>query len=177
MNQDKKQKFENLKLQIENQIDKFQVNNDNNLNKSHIRFSINSLSKKFVSEKQLKKKLQEKFGNLDFQSTLDKMKSIGFLNDQKLTEIECRNLSSRKFYSNRRIKNHLIQKGLPDYMIEECLENSSDEFERSMNLLKKKYKIKAKNQVVKASRFLFSYGYSTSTIKKAIKEYFGDLEE
>lgn len=172
MDTNKRNKFQNLKFQIENfsNCKKSDINvNSNNL---HFRFAVNSLSKKFISEKQLIKKLKDKFGDLDFNDTIEKLKSLKFLDDQKLTEIECRNLSSRKFFSNRRIKTHLSQKGLPDYLVENCLENFGDEFERAINLLRKKYKTKDKMQIDKASRFLFSYGYSTDIIRKSIKEYF-----
>ena len=174
---DKKNRFQNLKFQIENISSEPKQEINNNINNLHYKFSINSLSKKFISEKQLIKKLKDKFGDLDFKDTIDKLKSMKFLDDQKLTEIECRNLSSSKFYSNRRIKTHLLQKGLPDYLIENCLENFDDEFERSMNLLRKKYKTRDKSQVDKASRFLFSYGYSSDIIRKSIREYFYEYQE
>lgn len=177
MDTNKKNKFQNLKLQIENcSIDKKQKNDDNS-NSLYFKFAVNSLSRKFISEKQLNKKLKDKFGDIDFTDTIDKLKSLKFLDDQKLTEIECRNLSSRKFFSNRRIKTHLSQKGLPEYLVENFLENSDDEFKRAMNLLRKKYKTKDKSQIDKASRYLFSYGYSTDIIRKSVKEYFYEYQK
>ena len=147
MDTNKKDKFQNLKFQIENNYSNQRQNTSCNSNNLHFKFAINSLSRKFISEKQLNKKLKDKFGDLDFSNTTEKLKSMKFLDDQKLTEIECRNLSSRKFFSNRRIKTHLSQKGLPDYLIENCLENFDNEFERAMNLLKKKYKTRDITQV------------------------------
>lgn len=177
MDTNKKNKFQNLKFQIENNfVDRKQKTNID-YNNLHFRFAINSLSRKFISEKQLNRKLKDKFGDLDFSDTIEKLKSMKFLDDQKLTEIECRNLSSRKFFSNRRIKTHLSQKGLPDYLVENCLENFSNEFERAMNLLRKKYKNKDTKQIDKASRFLFSYGYSNDIIRKSIREYFYEHQE
>ena len=84
MDLDKKQKFENLKNNIEN-------NNIENIHdsdksykvedKKYTKYAMNYLSKRLVSEKQLCNKLRLKFGKDDFTNTIEKMKSLKFLND------------------------------------------------------------------------------------------------
>ena len=166
MDQDKKQKFESLKNSIENNKIEMIHNPDKNLDNQYLKYAMHLLSRRLISEKQLYNKLKLKFGKMDFTDTIDKMKSLKFLNDDNLAEIECRYLATRKFYSNRRIKIHLMQKGLSKSLIDKYLEFYDDEYQRASILFKKKYK--SKDQI---SRLLSSYGYSFEIIRKCLEDY------
>ena len=165
MDLDKKQKFESLKDSIEN--NKIEINNDSNkIYDKYMKYAMNSLCKRLISEKQLYNKLRLKFGKLDFTDTIEKMKSLKFLNDDNLAEVECKYLANHKLYSNRRIRIHLMQKGLSKSLIDKYLESYDDEYQRASILFKKCRK--SRDQI---SRFLSSYGYSFDIIRKCLEDY------
>ena len=166
MDLDRKQKFENLKNSIENNKIEIIHNPDKNLDDQYAKYAMNLLSRRLISEKQLYNKLKLKFGKMDFTGTVDKMKSLKFLNDDNFAEMECRYLATRKFYSNRRIKVHLMKKGLSKSLIDKYLKFYDDEYQRASILFKKKYK--SKDQI---SRLLSSYGYSFEIIRKCLEDY------
>ena len=166
MDLDRKQKFENLKNSIENNKIEIIHNPDKNLDDQYAKYAMNLLSRRLISEKQLYNKLKLKFGKMDFTGTVDKMKSLKFLNDDNFAEMECRYLATRKFYSNRRIKVQLKQKGLSKSLIDKYLKFYDDEYQRASILFKKKYK--SKDQI---SRLLSSYGYSFEIIRKCLEDY------
>ena len=169
MDLDKKQKFENLKNNIEN--NKIETIHDSDRSykvedKKYTKYAMNYLSKRLVSEKQLCNKLRLKFGKDDFTNTIEKMKSLKFLNDDNLTEMQGRYLATKKLYSNRRIRVHLMQKGLSKSIIDKYLESYDDEYQRASILFKKRYK--SRDQI---SRLLSSYGYSFDIIRKCLEDY------
>lgn len=165
MNLDKKQKFESLKDSIENNKIEITHDSDKTYDK-YMKYAMNSLCKRLVSEKQLYNKLRLKFGKMNFTDTIEKMKSLKFLNDDVLVEMECRHLANKKLYSNKRIRIHLMQKGLSKSLIDKYLEFYDDEYQRASILFKKKYK--SRDQI---SRLLSSYGYPFDIIRKCLEEY------
>lgn len=166
MNSDKKQKFESLKNNIENNRVGIINKSDKNPNSQYTKYAANSLSRRLISEKQLCNKLKLKFGRLDFTDTIEKMKSLKFLDDDCLAEMECRRLATKKLYSNVKIRIHLMQKGLSKSLIDKYLEFYDDECQRASLLFKKRYK--SKDQI---SRLLSSYGYSFEIIRKCLEDY------
>lgn len=166
MDLSKKQKFEILKNDIEVNEIKSIYNSDKSVDNKYTKYAMNYLSKRLISEKQLYDKLKLKFGRLDFTDTIEKMKSLKFLDDDAFAEMECRYLATRKLYSNRRIKIHLIQKGLSKSLVDKYLEFYDDEYQRASILLKKRYK--SRDQI---SRLLSSYGYSFDIIRKCLEGY------
>ena len=130
--------------------------------------AISFLSRKSLSEKELKYKLKKKFGDLDFDPVIHRMRSLNFLNDNELAKFELKKMSERKFYSNSKIKAHMNSKGLKS----EFLEFPENEKERALNLLKKKYKIRSEKNKNRACKLLFSYGYSSSIVWECVNEYF-----
>ena len=164
-------KFKKIKSILEDHNNTSGVVSDDSCNMDHKRAAVNFLSMRQLSEKELKCKLKKKFGDLDFEPVLRKMKSLNFLNDDELAKLELKKMSDRKFYSNSKIKSHMDFKGLRC----EMLEFPENEKERALNLLKKKYKVKSEKNRNRACRLLFSYGYSSGIVRRCVYEYFEQL--
>ena len=169
----KDDKFKKLKSKIENENFKsnFSIFESSSIrDEVHLKSAIKFLSRKIMSEKELKNKLRIKFGNLDFDRVIYKLRNMGFLNDNNLSKFKYESMSKRKLYSNSKIKSYLLVNNLPV----DNIEFESDEEERALILLKKKYKIKTEKNKNRAFRLLFSYGYSSSIIRICIGKYFNE---
>lgn len=169
----KDDKFKNLKSKIENRnfrSDSSIYESSDAYDKVHLKSAVKFLSRRIMSEKELKNKLRIKFGNLDFDKVIYKLRNMGFLNDSDLSRFKYESMSKRKLCSNSMIKSHLLVNNLPVDNIE--FENNEEE--RALILLEKKYKIKSEKNKNRAFRLLFSYGYSSSIIRNCIGKYFNE---
>ena len=162
-------KFKKIKSIVENHRDASKIDDSVGFcDRKYVNEAINFLSRKSLSEKELKYKLKRKFGDFDFDPVIHRLKRLNFLNDNELAQSELKKMSERKFYSNSKIKSHMNFKGLEP----ESLEFPENEKERALNLLKKKYKTKSEKNKNRACRLLFSYGYSSNIVRECIDEYF-----
>ena len=171
---EKKEKFQILKHNVQNcsvgvENTKF---NEDKIQKSHLKLALNIISRRMVTKKELMDKFKTKYQEEISEDVVEKLENMKLIDDEKVAEIECRNLAERKLYANSRIKVHLMKRGLSSDLISKYLD-FDDEKTRALSLLRKKYK--SANQKEKASRFLFSYGYSYSVIKSCIEEYFNEF--
>ena len=171
---EKKEKFQILKQNVQScsvgvEDTKFP---EDRVQKSHLKLALNIISRRMVTKKELMDKFKTKYQEEISEDVVEKLENMKLIDDEKVAEIECRNLAERKFYANSRIKIHLMKRGLSNDLISKYL-NSDDEKTRALSLLRRKYN--SANQKEKASRLLFSYGYSHSIIKSCIEEYFNEF--
>lgn len=171
---ERKEKFQILKKNVQNcsfgaENTKF---NEDRIQKSHLKLALNIISRRMVTKKELIEKFKTKYQEEISDDVVEKLENMKLIDDEKVAEIECRNLAERKFYANLRIKIHLMKRGLSNDLISKYL-NFDDEKTRALSLLRRKYN--SANQKEKASRLLFSYGYSHSIIKSCIEEYFNEF--
>ena len=130
------------------------------------------LSRRPFGTKELVKKLCEKGHDKESaQKACERLIELGLLNDEEYAQILANDLSERKSYSIKRIKQELSFRGIDREIIENTVDSLDNDPQKSIIILvKKKYinKIndeKGKKRTVDA---LLRLGYSYSDIKNAL---------
>lgn len=103
----------------------------------------------------------------------DKLAAIGVVNDRRFAANLARKLCEVKLFGYYRAVQEMKQKGLTKAVIEEALEPyADDEYERLLELVKKKYlnKLDPEDRNKKVTAALVRYGYGFDDVKKALKE-------
>ena len=148
--------------------------------------SLKALSKRLLSEYELKQKLKQK--NVDDETitaALQKMKELGFINDEKFAILYSEYLLTSK-KSVKEIKFSLKRKGIDDEIICEIIEKmnySNADSKTALQLAQKKIKsLSAKNYKTKDLKqklylFLLSKGYDSEVINLVIKETLKDSHD
>lgn len=134
--------------------------------------AVSLLSRRDHSEKELLRKLREKGYAEGAEEAVEKLKSSGYVDDERFCRIYAGELMRLKNYGRRRIEQELSRKGVSREIISFVLEEITFDSCRLSDIIKKKYlsKIideKGRQRTVNA---LMRLGYSYSEIRDALKE-------
>lgn len=119
-----------------------------------------------LSEFELKAKLEEFYTAEDIVLAIDKLKTLGALNDRKLAEEISEKLSTKA--SSLQIKISLERRGLAQYWVE-----SDTEAGVALRIAQKK--MSEKSTPASISRYLASKGFSEEVIESTLPKLFEDL--
>lgn len=142
-------------------------------------YGLKLLSYRVRSEKEIKDKMLEKGYDKDIiLYTIRNLKKNGYIDDRHFAYSFIKDKSNIKKYGKQRIKMELLQKGVEREIIDELFEellDSSDEYERAIELAKKKLKAsyskdEKRAQYAKLGGYLQRRGYDMSTIKRVLEE-------
>ena len=129
---------------------------------------------KLRTEQETRNKLAaEKFPIDVIDSTINYLKSLGYINDELYVQKYLHDRKKLKPVSQKMLKYQLLKKGVNENIIDDALENYIvDEVFVAESLLKRKfgkYNLKEEKNKKKAYAFLSHRGFSLSIIKEAIK--------
>ncbi len=127
------------------------------------------------SEKEIIDKLKKKgFEESIIDDTLNYLKKYKLVDDMEFAKAFMKDKINLNKFGPIRIKHELYKKGIDNNIIEKVLEEDDDEYNRALNLAKKKlpsYKNDDKNAIYrKLGGFLQRKGYSYDCIFKVLKE-------
>lgn len=137
------------------------------------------LSKLMKTEKQLRDYLKEKkYPKVCIDKAIDKLKDYGYIDDKAYAENYINASSSIK--SKRKIKYELILKGVKEEIVENALENFSDESEYEVCLKFAQKYLKNKQIDLKTKQKFYNHlagkGFSFSFIARAWEEVTNDRD-
>jgi len=141
-------------------------------------YSLRSLARAPKTERQLRRRLADKFGEEPAQATLQKLKNDGLIDDRKLAESLVGRHLRQEDKSRLEILAELKVKGIPESFIPEALALLDDEYE--LRTATRLAAIKGRSQkadVNKIGQYLARKGFGYAVIKMAVKELGRDLEE
>lgn len=121
--------------------------------------------------KELKDKLKLEYPEESIEKTIEKLKSLKFLDDDRFAQKYVRVLIFEKYFSKKRAKFELIKKGIDKELTSNIVEDVDvDEKEQIEFLISHKYKDAYKDEKIKrrAMAFLQRYGYSFSDIASVL---------
>ena len=136
------------------------------------------LARRDHSNAELERKLRSRgYGQLEIQTAISECLRLNYLNDSRFAETYANQLQRKGFGING-IKHKLYSKGISDSVIQEVVAvQGSDaiQLEQCRRVLAKKLKPLTENTSVasrgpKLHRFLYSRGFSSQIIRKAIDE-------
>ncbi len=142
-------------------------------------YGLKLLSYRARSEKEIKQKMFEKGYDEDtILNTIKKLKKNGYLEDRHFAYSFIKDKTNIKKYGKQRIRMELLHKGVDSDIINELIEelmDSNDEYERAVELAKKKLrssytKDDKKAQYAKLGGYLQRRGYDLSTIRRVLEE-------
>ena len=147
-----------------------------NLNKAKEK-AFRLLSLRAHSKKELKNKITRSIGEEYAEEATSKMESLGLINDREFAFSYAKELFSKKFYSVRRVKIELLEKGISDDIINLVLEEiNPNEDENVKNVLEKRYfgkgnLLKEEKELRKAVSYCQRLGYNWSQIKRGVDSF------
>lgn len=136
--------------------------------------ALNILSRRDHSEKELFTKLARQDGETSAQAAVDRVKELGYINDERYAKALAKELAERKGYSVRAIKAELIHRGIDKYTAENAVEETTlDECDKINILLNGKYRRKLADEKGRRQVFnaLLRLGYSYGEIRSAMRDY------
>ena len=136
--------------------------------------ALNILSRRDHSEKELFTKLARQDGEVAAQAAVDRIKELGYINDERYAQSLAKELAERKGYSVRAIKAELIHRGIDKYTAENAVEETAlDECDKINILLNGKYRRKLADEKGRRQVFnaLLRLGYSYGDIRSALRDY------
>ena len=140
-------------------------------------YALSVLSRYAKSEKQLILKLKEKGYDISFiDNAILKLKQQKYLDDERYSEALINSKINVSKYGKRRIKETLYEKGIDREIIDEKINQLSDEEElkRACYLLTKKLKSVKEDDTrklsIKLTNFLINKGFEFGTVKKAVRQ-------
>ncbi len=144
--------------------------------------ALNILSRRDHSEKELFTKLARQDGEAAAQAAVDRIKELGYINDERYAQSLAKELAERKGYSVRAIKAELIHRGIDRYTAENAVEETAlDECDKINILLNGKYRRKLADEKGRRQVFnaLLRLGYSYGDIRSAMRDYdeFGEDDD
>ncbi len=142
-------------------------------------YALNLLKYRWRTEKEIRDKLIKKeYDEHTVEETILYLKKYDFLNDKRFAETYTREKVENKKLGSYRIKHELYNKGVSQEIIDEVLEDySDDEYERALELGKKKiksYKNDDKQAIYrKLGGYLQRRGYSYDCVSRVLRELLG----
>lgn len=134
--------------------------------KSPLENAFHFLSFRSRSEKEMRDYLAKK-EILEIDETINKLKELGFIDDQKFIQEFIDSRSKNKPKGKKALKIELARKGIKV----DDLDINEDELAKEA-LNRKNFRDKER-----AQRFLYSRGFSWNTIERALKNWYNDANE
>ena len=142
--------------------------------------ALNILSRRDHSEKELFDKLARADGNEAASSTVEKIKALSYIDDERYAAALAKELAERKGKSERAILSELIHRGIDRNTAENAISSLTlDECVKINILLNGKYRRKLETEKGRQQVFnaLLRLGYGYSEIRSAMREYDESIEE
>lgn len=146
------------------------------------RYSLKLLACRGRSEQELRERLARKgFEEAVVESVTQALKESGFIDDAQLAVSLKRQAREGRLLGHHAARIFLLKRGLSREVVDEVLDNDPDDELHSLRLLLEKKKGLADDRQTPAARqklwnFLVRKGYSTETIRRAMKEFDFDEE-
>ncbi len=134
--------------------------------------AVSLLSRRDHSEKELLKKLKEKGYSAGAETAIEKLKSSGYVNDERFSRLFASELVRLKGYGKRRVEQELYQKGVSRDIIYNVLEEITFDTGVLSDIIKRKYLSKMSDEKgrQKVINSLLRLGYSYGEIRDALKD-------
>lgn len=142
--------------------------------------ALNILSRRDHSEKELFIKLSKADGEEAATSAIEKIKSLGYIDDERYAVALAKELSERKGKSERAIMAELIHRGVDKNTAENAISSLTlDECDKINILLNGKYRRKLETEKGRQQVFnaLLRLGYGYGEIRSAMREYDESFED
>lgn len=142
--------------------------------------ALNILSRRDHSEKELFIKLSKADGEEAATSAIEKIKSLGYIDDERYAVALAKELSERKGKSKRAIMAELIHRGVDKNTAENAISSLTlDECDKINILLNGKYRRKLETEKGRQQVFnaLLRLGYGYGEIRSAMREYDESIED
>ena len=136
--------------------------------------ALDLLSMRAHSAKELKTKLMRKVDKENAEIAVEKMRELGYIDDEGFATTYANELWTRKYFSRSRIKHELLLKGVDSEIAEIAIsELSGEERERIRTLIEKKYLSRMATEMGRGSLFslLVRLGYSYSDVRSVMSEF------
>lgn len=135
-------------------------------------YALKLLSYRGRSEKELSSRLRQKgYIEIDISACIDRLKSLGYLNDAALAESLKRRSADIKHFGRLGARNYLREMGIPRDIIDETM-GEYDELSAAREFVRKK--LKAVKDPASAKRRIASAlqrrGFSSGMVRKAFEE-------
>lgn len=141
--------------------------------------ALNILSRRDHCEKELFNKLRRTDGDEAAAHAVERVKSLGYINDERYAQNLAEELGSRKGYGLRAIRSELIKRGIDRETADNTINTLTlDESDNIRVLLEGKFSRKLTTEKGRKQVFsaLMRLGYSYSDIQSALSEY-NDFDE
>jgi regulatory protein len=145
--------------------------------KQLLKYGLNRLSEREFSRQELFKKMK----NLQPEEAmvngiLDKLTEMGYLSDERRAKMLYAQYAQRE--GTYKIKMRLKDKGIPQELIDSLLsekqenaeEEGSGELQKAFEILQRKFQVFDSEKYAKMSRFLFSRGFNSDAVKRALDQ-------
>ncbi len=135
---------------------------------------LNIISRRDHCEKELLQKLAGKDGMAAATYAVEKIKSLGLINDEAYAQTLAGELSRRKGYSIRAIRAELLHRGVDKYIVEDTLSTLTlDESDKIRLLLEGKFNRKLSDEKGRRQVFnaLLRLGYGYGEIRSAMRDF------
>ena len=142
--------------------------------------ALNILSRRDHCEKELFNKLRRTDGDEAAAHAVERVKSLGYINDERYAQNLAEELGSRKGYGLRAIRNELIKRGVDRETADNTINSITlDESDNIRVLLEGKFSRKLTTEKGRKQVFaaLMRLGYSYSDIRSALSEYNENYED
>ena len=136
--------------------------------------ALNILSRRDHCEKELYNKLRRADSDTAAQDAVERIKALGYINDERYASTLAEELARRKGYGIRAIKAELLRRGIDSETAEITINSITlDESDNIRVLLNGKYARKLTTEKGRKQVFaaLLRLGYSYSDIRSAMSEY------
>ncbi|MBQ8027401.1 MAG: regulatory protein RecX [Clostridia bacterium] len=136
--------------------------------------ALNILSRRDHCEKELYNKLRRADGDAAAQDAVDRIKALGYINDERYACNLAEELAARKGYGIRAIRAELLHRGIDREIAENTINSITlDESDNIRVLLNGKFSRKLTTEKGRKQVFasLLRLGYSYSDIRSAMSEY------
>lgn len=142
--------------------------------------ALNILSRRDHCEKDLFNKLRRTDGDEAAAHAVERVKSLGYINDERYAQNLAEELGSRKGYGLRAIRSELIKRGVDRETADNTINSITlDESDNIRVLLEGKFSRKLTTEKGRKQVFaaLMRLGYSYSDIRSALSEYNENYED
>lgn len=144
--------------------------------KTGMEYAARVLARKDYSEKELKRKVEEHFGSGEAESTVEKLKEYGYVDDGRFREMFIAS-RIRSGYGRYRIENELREKGLPEGLEdldEICQKSHIDQHAILKDNIQKFIERKDRGDIYKLKQNCLAHfyrkGHSIDDIKQILEE-------
>ena len=134
-------------------------------------YAVSLLARRDHSEKELKDKLSLKGYREGTEEAIEKLKSVGYVSDERFARLYVRELRCLKKYGRRRIEQELFRKGIDRELINEALDEAEFDSDELVELIQRKYGryLSDEKGIQKTVNGLLRMGYTYGEIRDALR--------